>query len=209
MNISIAQILEICATLIAFFFAITFHEFSHALSAYLLGDDTAKRAGRLTLNPISHIDPIGLLFLFLFRIGWAKPVPMNTQNFKYPRFYAVISAFAGPISNFLLALISLYCLKYFPISFMPLTLSLFFITLFKVSAQLNVMLGVFNFLPIPPLDGGHLLQALIPEHWKTAYYRFLPFSVLILLIVLMIPQTQYLLIWAMNFMLDFLNKLVI
>lgn len=209
MSITQPQIIEIIATLIAFFFAITFHEFSHALASYLLGDDTAKKAGRLSLNPLVHIDPIGLLFLFLFRIGWAKPVPMNVQHFRYPRLFAILSAFAGPISNFLLALISLYFLKYLPFDSMPFSVAQFFSSLFSLSAQLNVMLGVFNFLPIPPLDGGHLLLSLIPDKWRPYAYRLLPFSAIALLLLLMLPQTQYFLLSSMDMTLRFLHRLVI
>ncbi len=209
MNINQPQILEIIATLFAFFGAVTFHEFSHALAAYLLGDATAKQAGRLTLNPFKHIDLIGLLCLFLFRIGWAKPVPMNMQNFKHPKLYAVFSAFAGPISNFILALISLYAFKYIPSLINNASIALFLSTLFKISAQLNVMLGIFNFLPIPPLDGGHLIQALIPDSMQASYYRFLPVSIIILLVVIMLPATQHFLIVSMNNALQLLSKLVI
>ena len=209
MTLNQPQLLEIIATLIAFFGAVTFHEFSHALAAYVLGDETAKQAGRLTLNPLKHIDLIGLICLFLFRIGWAKPVPMNMQNFKHPKLYAVLSAFAGPISNFILALVSLYAFKYIPSLFGNNSFALFFTMLFKVSAQLNVMLGIFNFLPIPPLDGGHLIQALIPESMQATYYRFLPVSIIILLIVIMLPATQNFLVSGMNMVLKFLAMLVI
>lgn len=201
------ETIQLITTLIAFFMAITFHEFAHALAAHLLGDDTAERAGRLTLNPFKHIDPFGLLFLFLFRIGWAKPVPMNMDNFKYPRLYAVLSAFAGPFANLLLALVSLYLLKYFPANLLPATGALFFIAFFKNSAQMNVMLGVFNLLPIPPLDGGHLIHALIPEESRMTYYRLMPVFIIVLLIFLMFSQG--LLINAMNAVLGFLQKLVI
>ena len=87
----------------AFLIALTFHEFCHALMATYLGDPTARRAGRLTLNPVAHVDPFGLLFLVLFRIGWAKPVPFDQRNFKYPKLYSILTALAGPASNLFLA----------------------------------------------------------------------------------------------------------
>jgi Zn-dependent protease len=204
-----SQLIEIIAILLAFFFAITFHEFSHALAAYLLGDDTAKRAGRLTLNPLKHIDLLGLLCLFLFRIGWAKPVPMNMYNFKYPRFYALLSALAGPVSNFVVALFALYCIKYIPFTIIESRAALFLSSFLKTSVQLNVMLGVFNLLPIPPLDGGHIIDIFIPAHLRERYYRLLPFSILLLLLILMLKPTQQFLIWAINSTIAWLQHLVI
>src|SRR3972149_9450529 len=97
-NVLMSQIIQVGLILCTFLFAITVHEFSHALAAYLLGDDTARNAGRLTLNPLAHIDVLGIIFLLLFRIGWARPVPMDPRNFKYPRFYAVLFRLVGPFS---------------------------------------------------------------------------------------------------------------
>lgn len=188
--------------IIAFLIAFTFHEFSHALTAYLLGDDTAKKAGRLTLNPLAHIDPFGFLFLILFRIGWGKPVPMNIQNFKYPRIYGVLSGFAGPFSNLILALLALYAHKYFGVTK---NISAFFYVL----AYMNVMLGVFNLLPVPPLDGSHLIFALIPASWRQSYARLQLIFLLLLFIILFFPTTQLLLIMLITKTFDFLNSLVI
>ena len=97
-----------------FLIAVVLHELAHAVAATVLGDDTPRRAGRLSLNPFRHIDPIGLLFLLIFRIGWAKPVPFDPRNFKYPRFYAVLTGLAGPFTNFVLAIGFMYLLKYIP-----------------------------------------------------------------------------------------------
>lgn len=175
---------------VIFLGAITIHEFSHALSAYLLGDDTARRYGRLTLNPIAHIDPLGLLCLVLFRIGWAKPVPMDPRNFAYPRFYSVLSALAGPASNFIMAIFFLFGIK--------LTAPLYFATpgthlwleFFRVSALVNVMLGTFNLLPIPPLDGSHIIQVLIPASWQYRYYYIQRYAMFFLLFLVMIPAVN-------------------
>lgn len=176
--------------LISFFGAITFHEFAHALTAYFLGDDTAQRAGRLSLNPLVHIDVIGLLCLFIFHIGWAKPVPMNVYNFKYPKLYGLLTAFAGPISNFMLALFSLYMLKYMPLHYFSGTVKSFISVFFQTSVQLNVMLGLFNLIPIPPLDGGHLINLFIPEKYQATYYRLMPIFIIILLIAISLPGSQ-------------------
>jgi Zn-dependent protease len=153
--------------LIAFLLSITVHEFFHAFTAYKLGDPTAKNAGRLTLNPIAHIDPLGLLFIIFFRIGWAKPVPVDPKNFKYPGLYSIIIGLAGPLSNFLLALLSLYGITYLVPYLQYQWLNVFLMQMLAI----NIMLGVFNILPIPPLDGGHIIGALVPERWKQSYAR--------------------------------------
>src|SRR5579862_6695784 len=99
---------SIAIMLPAFLLSLSFHEFSHALAATLFGDNTPKKQGRLTLNPLAHVDPLGLLCLLLFRIGWAKPVIFDQHNFKYPKLYSVLTALAGPCSNFVLAIIMFY-----------------------------------------------------------------------------------------------------
>jgi Zn-dependent protease len=166
-------------TITAFLLSITLHEFFHALVAYWLGDDTAKRAGRLTLNPFAHIDLLGLLFLILVRVGWAKPVPIEPRNFKYPGFYSILVGLAGPFSNFMLAFISLYAMKYLVLYLPYETLFLFL----KEMVALNVMLGLFNILPIPPLDGSHIIAALIPLQWREGYYRLQPIFLILLLML--------------------------
>ncbi len=199
------EIIEFIIIFIAFIIAFTFHEFAHAFVAHILGDDTPKNFGRLTLNPMAHIDPIGLIFLLLFRFGWGKPVPMNPNNFKYPRLYEVIASLAGPISNFLLALIFMYQLKYLSPIF-----SSFLILLFQTTIQINIMLGVFNLLPIPPLDGGHIISVFVPEEYKESYYRYQPIILLILFLLFFIfPQTQKFLWKLIELANYFLQKLVV
>ncbi len=186
---------SIAIMLPAFLAALSFHEFFHALAATLLGDPTPKRLGRLTLNPIAHIDPMGLLFLFIFRIGWAKPVIFDNRNFKYPKFYSVLTALAGPLANFILALISLYCLKY--VAFLGLSQNalLTFNQIFQALAYVNIMLGVFNLLPIPPLDGSHILMVFFADKYPQLIRWFYQYSIFILLFMFLLPQTRMIFIW--------------
>ena len=191
----------------AFIIALTFHEFCHALTAYLFGDPTAKQMGRLTLNPLAHIDPIGLLFLIIIRFGWAKPVPFNPHYFEYPRFYSVLVGLAGPFSNLLLALVCMFGLHHVPGFLSGNTVHLYreFLT---VSVWINVMLGVFNVLPIPPLDGSHILRVLLPESLLPYYYRFERFSFILLIVLLSLPPVRILLINTINTVILFLERIV-
>ncbi len=154
--------------LIVLLFSIVIHEVAHGSVANLLGDSTANYACRLTLNPISHLDPFGsvllpfLLILFQSPIlfGWAKPVPINPYNFKNPRWDEARVSLAGPAANILIALFFGLLIRFFP-------LSLPFLNLFSIIVILNLVLAVFNLMPIPPLDGSHILFAILPEkYWK-------------------------------------------
>lgn len=164
---------------------ITIHELAHGFAAYKLGDNTAKDMGRLTLNPIKHIDPIGLLMMLLVRFGWAKPVPVNMHNFNRPKLYMAITALAGPISNIILAaIVMLIFALVFNLAlgsevFGSIIISFFYNTIF-----LSIALAVFNLLPIPPLDGSKVLFSLLPE---AAYYklmRYEKFGIIVLLVAL-------------------------
>ncbi len=168
MNDAILNILPFIVAAIATLFSLTIHEFCHGFAAYLQGDMTARDHGRLTLNPIAHIDPIGTLLipgiLLLthspFMIGWAKPVPFNPYNLRTGRWGALLVALAGPFSNLALFFVSLLLLK---ILNLPLTnfLPIFLMYL----AVVNFVLGLFNLLPIPPLDGSKILLAILPSKY--------------------------------------------
>jgi len=132
---------------------ISIHEYSHAKVADILGDPTPRLAGRLTLNPISHIDPFGLLALVLVRFGWAKPVPVNPYNFKNPRGGELLVSLAGPLSNFLLAWVLAIIYKN-----VPLPNNDFLSMIISYTIWINLSLAVFNLIPIPPLDGSHILE---------------------------------------------------
>ncbi len=151
---------------------LTIHEYSHGYAAYRLGDNTAKNFGRLTLNPIKHLDPMGAVCMLFFHVGWAKPVPINPRNFKKPKRDFALTALAGPLSNIVLAFFAapLYLLllsHMIKLGYIQNTLlfnlanySLLFLNLFHI---INVGLGVFNLLPIPPFDGSRLLNVILPE----------------------------------------------
>ena len=177
MNNPIYYILSALAALIA----LTIHEFSHAYAAYKMGDDTAKNFGRLTLNPIKHIDPIGAICMIFLHVGWAKPVPINMRNFKNPRKGFAITAAAGPLSNLILAFVSalLYLLFYALVRdvrtdsdfvFNLIINTLIFLSVFH---SINIGLAIFNLLPIPPLDGSRLLGLVLPEK---IYYTILKYE---------------------------------
>lgn len=149
--------------------ALMFHEVAHGLVAYWMGDDTAKKAGRLTLNPLDHLDPIGTLCMVIFGFGWAKPVPVNPFRFKHHKAGMTVTALAGPIANFLLSFVLLLFYGIFmtiaPDNRILAAVAEFFFR----TATLSIGLGVFNLIPIPPLDGSRVLQALLPNK---LYYKF-------------------------------------
>ncbi len=159
---------------VAILLGFTIHEYSHAQAAHLLGDPTAKSQGRLTINPLAHIDPIGTLLIFIMGIGWGKPVPFNPYNLRNQKWGGALVALAGPASNFLMALVIGILLRFLPFSNPGL---IFF---FSIFIWLNVLLGVFNLLPVPPLDGSHILLALLPgslEGLKRALLQNVPFLI--------------------------------
>ncbi len=177
--------------------AITFHEISHGFVANKLGDPTAKMMGRLTLNPLAHIDPIGTLLMPLmliiftngqFVFGYAKPVPINPMNFKNPRRDMAISAAAGPITNILLSILSILILKFllFPLSgFLPDSINSTvlrpLIMMLKASVVINVILASFNMIPVPPLDGGRVLLGILPYKHAVSFSKIEPFGFLIVI----------------------------
>lgn len=168
MNFIIQIIIQLPILLIT----ITVHEFSHGYVAYMLGDDTAKRAGRLTLNPISHIDPIGLIMLFIARIGWAKPVPINPYNFQNYKRDTALTAAAGPAANFIMAILLSLIFNSADgkeILLYGSSLSQFFMYMLLYAILINLALGLFNLIPIPPMDGSKILGGFLSDE---AYHRY-------------------------------------
>ena len=164
---------------------ITLHELSHGFVAYLLGDTTARDAGRLTLNPIRHIDPMGMLMMVVFRFGWAKPVPVNMYRFKDPKGGMALTALAGPVSNLLISVVFLflYGVAYFPISVKGSLGSAgrYLLEMFYLTAYISLGMGIFNLLPIPPLDGSKVLYSVIPEGAYEALMRYERYGMIVLL----------------------------
>lgn len=155
--------------LLALVLILTVHEASHAWVATRLGDPTAQRAGRLSLNPLRHLDLLGTIMLFLAGIGWGKPVPVNPRNFKKPTRDEALTAAAGPLANLFLAILAAIPLSYAPEQGYWGVLILFS----NAVMELSLVLFLFNMLPIPPLDGSKFIAAFIPFKYQAAYQRFL------------------------------------
>ena len=155
--------------LVALVVILTFHEFAHAWVAMRLGDNTADRAGRVSLNPLRHLDFLGTIMLFVAGIGWGKPVPVNPMNFKNPMRDQALTAFAGPAANLVLAVVAA-----FPLSYLPETAETAWILGFcEAVLTLSLILFVFNMLPFPPLDGSKFLAIFVPKRFHMQYLSFL------------------------------------
>lgn len=201
--------------------AIVFHELSHGFVAYKLGDPTAKMMGRLTLNPIAHIDPFGTILMPLmlivlthgqFVFGYAKPVPINPMNFKNPKKDMAISAAAGPVTNILLAVVSVLILKFVigPLSFiLPAGISSTVMTplimIFQSSVAVNVVLAAFNMIPIPPLDGGRVLTGLLPYKQAVFFSRIEPYGFFIVIFLIATGTANYFVMPIVNLFLSILQ----
>lgn len=180
--------MEILALLLILFPAIVIHEYAHGWTAYQLGDPTAKNMGRLTLNPLKHIDPVGTIlvpgFIFLMRlsgvnippIGWAKPVPVDFRRLRHPKGDMVLVALAGPLSNILIAFVSVQLIKW---NITPVANGFLSMCVF-----VNLLLAVFNMVPIPPLDGSRVVMGILPNKMLYQYARLERFGILIVLVML-------------------------
>ncbi len=179
---SVDTVINLLARVFVVFCTLPIHEYAHAFVAAKLGDDTPRLKGRLTLSPFAHIDPMGALMIFLVGFGYAKPVPVNPRKFKNPKVGMAITALAGPVSNIIMAFIfMLLCnissLIYGSTGVLFASVSYSF---FLFAAQINVSLAVFNFLPIPPLDGSRIINLIIPSKY---YFKIMQYERYIILAV--------------------------
>jgi Zn-dependent protease len=210
LDINFAQIF---ISLIVLLFSLTVHESAHAWTADRLGDPTARLLGRVSLNPIVHVDPIGTVLFPLIAavsgvplIGWAKPVPVSVRRLSHPRRDYVLVAAAGPGSNLVLALVAAVALRMVPVT--PVTIgepnvSAPIVALLTQLRQINVLLAVFNMIPIPPLDGGNVLAGLLPRSLAVPFAKMRPYGFLLLyllmytgvLTMLVVPPFRFITSW--------------
>ncbi|GAM10820.1 putative zinc metalloprotease YwhC [Geobacter sp. OR-1] len=167
--------------------AITCHEVSHGFVAYRFGDGTAKAQGRLTLNPFNHLDIIGTLMIFIIGIGWAKPVPVNFNNLRNPKRDMIWVAAAGPITNFCIALFSAIGMRLVIAAGTQLSEMKFFVEpmvlMLAFSVYVNLLLAIFNLIPVPPLDGGRVVVGLLPYKQAVFWSRIEPYGMIIIIIL--------------------------
>lgn len=208
------DLLGILLTLPGVLLAITFHEYAHAFAAYKLGDTTAKAQGRLTLNPFKHMDIIGFLMLIFAHIGWGRPVEINPNNFdrRMPiRKAEAIVAVAGPVMNFILALILtivVYLLQVFVPSFLFTQVGIIVMMILQYAVIVNVGLGVFNLIPLPPLDGSKVLMAFLPYNAVRWFEEHTQLFYLIFLLIWITPIASYIISPVINAVVYGINFIV-
>lgn len=184
-GLSFDLIINLMVRVFVIFCVLPIHEFAHAFVAHKLGDDTARLSGRMTTNPLAHIDPIGALMIILAGFGYAKAVPVNIRNFKKRKPYMALTALAGPFSNIIMAFIFMFVGLLLQVKVGVVEGSfVYYIVVFMITAaQINISLAVFNLLPIPPLDGSRIFSLIIPDKYYYAimqYERYIVYGVLAL-----------------------------
>lgn len=190
----------------ALLLAITVHEYAHGRVAYHFGDATAKWHGRLSLNPLRHLDPIGTITLLLFGFGWAKPVPINPYNFRDYRSGLLWVSFAGPLANFILAFASLFFL------YLPVRAGLYwgaYYQFMEILAIFNILLGVFNLIPLPPLDGSKILAALAPDKIAAFFRKIEPYAPILLMVLIFSGATGRIIIPLFGYIFDAMQAVVL
>lgn len=184
-----------------FLLAITLHEYAHGYVAWCLGDPTARQQGRLTMNPLKHIDPIGVIAFVIMKIGWAKPVPVNPAYFKDPARGMIWVSLAGPGANFSLALLSALLLKILLLtgSIIPRPILLPLTNMVAASVWINLLLAFFNLIPIPPLDGSKILSGFLPPEFAAYFQKMEPFGFIILLLLFYLGFISRIIMPLINF----------
>lgn len=183
----LAALVVILTRCFVVFCCLPIHEIAHAYTAHLLGDDTAKAKGRLTFNPLAHLNPIGTIMLFLFGFGYADPVPVNPRNLHNPKRDMALISLSGPVTNLLLATISIW-IYYILYAVFPADSTFLYAvsSFFYYSAEINVFLAVFNFLPIPPLDGSKIFASVLPTKF---YYKYMKYERYVIIAVFVLLLT--------------------
>lgn len=194
--------MDLLISLPGLFIAIILHELAHGFTAYKLGDSTAKDAGRLTINPIKHIDPIGFICMLIFKFGWAKPVPINPYNFKKRKRDTILVSIAGPLTNYTIAIVMGLIITLIPIRnaivFQVLLTTLWY----------NIMLGTFNLLPFPPLDGSKIVASLLPIKYEYYFYKYERYLYVFLLFLIATDLINKLLGPIIDIVLNLLIRLI-
>lgn len=193
------QVLQYLLRAIVVLIAIPFHEAAHALVSHWLGDDTALRAGRLSLNPMRHFDPLGALCMFIGGVGWARPVGINPRNYRNPKVGMAISAAAGPVSNFLLAWLSMILYKVVLYSGLAGRVSPLAMFLYDM-VVMNLSLAVFNLIPVPPFDGSRIVLLFLPERLYFKAMRYERYIMLAVLALVFLGALNVPLSVAVNFL---------
>ena len=213
------KIIDLLFVIPCVLFALTVHEVSHGYMAYRLGDPTARNMGRLTLNPLKHLDPIGALCMVLFHFGWARPVPINARYFRKPRRDTALTAAAGPISNFIMAFLGLLVQEILLAVFIRHPASSQFVynlqyaalTLFSYFHVLNLSLGMFNLIPVPPLDGSRIFLTFLPAKYYFGimqYERYIQLGLMLLLWLGLLSRPLSFLVSALSGGMRFLIELL-
>ncbi len=186
--------------------AMVVHEYAHARVAYALGDYTPKMYGRLTLNPAAHVDPIGLLMLFLVHFGWAKPVQINPMNFTNPRRDDILVSLAGPASNLITAFVALIILVLLAKADFPFSEGV--LVVFNLIIIYNINFAIFNMLPIPPLDGSHILRNILPYELARQFAALERYSFIFLIIIIATPVLSYVFVPLQKFIFGIFKGIV-
>lgn len=194
--INMQNVIEMLIIAAVTIISITVHEFSHGYVSYLLGDDTPKIYRRLTLNPLKHLDIIGAICLAIFHFGWAKPVPINADNYKNKKLGVLAVSLAGPVSNIIIAFIATVLYLFLPFKNEYVNSALL------IAVSLNFSLAIFNMLPIPPLDGSRIVSILLPQRARNKYNAFEKYSPFVIFFLFLIPQLGSIL----TLFIDFVSK---
>lgn len=204
---SFPSLLDLILTALAVIPSLCVHEYAHGYVSYMLGDPTPKTDGRLSLNPLHHLDPIGTLFLIIFKFGWAKPVMVNPGYYEKPKQGMALVALAGPMSNFLLALLCLIATSVIAkTSGGHVGAGMYYMYQFlSITAIVNVGLGVFNLIPLPPLDGSKVIGMFLPDSLYFKYMRFEQYGFILLFALLMLGSLNTPLYMMRSGVLDYLH----